>query len=608
MCGIIGMLGEQPAAERMLEALRRMEYRGYDSAGVATLEQGRIARRRAPGKIRNLELRLRDAPLEGVDGVGHTRWATHGAANESNAHPHQAGRVAIVHNGIIENFRELRAELQAQGRRFESDTDSELIAHALDAALAAGAAPMAAMVGVARRLQGAFAIAALVEGPRRLLLGARRGSPLAFGVSGRERFLGSDAIALSPFVRQIVYLEDGDCCLLSEEGVEVADAQGRPVERQPVAIQGLTGAVDKGPYRHFMQKEIFEQIETLPRVLGAYIDADARRIALPGLEAVDVRGAGRLHLVACGTSVYACQIGQLWFERMARLAAAAEIASEFRYREPLLAPGDLALFVSQSGETADTLAALKLCKEQGLTTIGVINAEMSSMARECAVLWRTLCGPEIGVASTKAFTAQLTILACAAAQFARLRGVGAQAMEAEAVDALISAPRLLHEALKQDAAIAALGHEIAKAETVLYIGRGPYHPLALEGALKLKEISYIHAEGFAAGELKHGPIALIDDDAVVVAVAPYDQNFPKTVSNMEEAAARGAKVVLVSDARGLAEAGAHAWATIETPASAPLVAPIIAAAPLQLLAYHVALQKGTDVDQPRNLAKSVTVE
>jgi len=610
MCGIIGILGEaEPAGERLLEALRRLEYRGYDSAGVATLEPGQgIARRRAPGKIRNLEARLREAPLAGVDGVGHTRWATHGAANETNAHPHQAGRVAIVHNGIIENFRALRQALQAKGRRFESETDSEVIAHLLDLELADGGDPLAAMARTTAQLQGAYAIAALVQGERRQLLGARHGSPLAFGTSGAERFLGSDAIALSPFTQAVTYLEDGDCCILEATGVRVIDVHGRPVERALTPITGLSGVVDKGQHRHFMQKEIFEQVETLPRVLGAYLDAGARQAALPGFAALDPAAATRLHLIACGTSVYACQVGRLWFEGLARLPAVAEIASEFRYRDPLLGAQDLSLFVSQSGETADTLAALKHCKQAGTPTIGVINAEMSSMARECTALWRTLCGPEIGVASTKAFTAQLTVLACAALQAARARGALSPEAEAAHVDALLSLPRLMFEALQAEETIMRLGHDIARARTVLYLGRGPSFPLALEGALKLKEVSYIHAEGFAAGELKHGPIALIDDETVVVALAPSDAWFEKTVSNMEEAAARGAKVVLVSDAQGVARAGPHAWASITMPDAPGLTAPIVAAAPLQLLAYHVALQKGTDVDQPRNLAKSVTVE
>jgi glucosamine--fructose-6-phosphate aminotransferase (isomerizing) len=610
MCGIIGILGDsQPASERLLEALRRLEYRGYDSAGVATLEPGQgIQRRRAAGKIRNLEARLREAPLSGVDGVGHTRWATHGAPTEANAHPHQAGRAAIVHNGIIENFRSLRQALAAKGRRFESDTDSEVIAHLLDMELAAGGDPLAAMARTAAQLQGAYAIAALVDGERRFLLGARHGSPLAFGAAGPERFLGSDAIALSPFIQAVTYLEDGDCCLLEEAGVRVIDAQGRPVERASTPITGLSGVADKGPHRHFMQKEIYEQVETLPRVLGAYLDAGARRAVLPGFAALNPAQAARLHLIACGTSVYACQVGRLWFESVARLPASAEIASEFRYREPLLGPHDLALFVSQSGETADTLAALKHCKTAGAPTIGVINAEMSSMAREAAALWRTLCGPEIGVASTKAFTAQLTVLACASLEAARARGVLSPDEEAVHVDALLSLPRLMLEALQAEETITRLAQEIARARTVLYLGRGPSFPLALEGALKLKEVSYIHAEGFAAGELKHGPIALIDEETVVVALAPSDRWFDKTVSNMEEAAARGAKVVLVSDEAGLARAGSHAWASIPMPAAPGLTAPIIAAAPLQLLAYHVAVHKGTDVDQPRNLAKSVTVE
>jgi len=609
MCGIIGIIGSsEPAAERLTEALKRLEYRGYDSAGVATLERGRIERRRAAGKIRNLEARLREEPLAGVDGIGHTRWATHGAANETNAHPHQAGRVAIVHNGIIENFREMREALRDQGRRFESDTDSEVIAHALDAELSAGVEPLAAMVRVAARLRGAYAIAALIDGDTRLILGARKGSPLALAEQDGERFLGSDAIALSPFARQIAYLEDGDCCLLDAAGFRIVDAAGAPVERPLTPITGLTGVADKGQYRHFMQKEIFEQVEALPRVLGAYVDVDKRRVSLPGFAELAPETAERLHLVACGTSVYACQIGRLWFEQLARLPASAEIASEFRYRDPLLGGRDVGLFVSQSGETADTLAALKLCKARGLPTIGVINAEMSSMARECDALWRTVCGPEIGVASTKAFTAQLAVLASAALAFARVRGLLTPEQEAEHVEALLSAPRLLFEALGQDEHIARLAHDVAKAQTVLFLGRGPSFPLALEGALKLKEVSYIHAEGFAAGELKHGPIALIDDDTVVVAVAPHDAYFEKTVSNMEEAAARGAKVVLLSDAPGLAKAGAHAWASIEIPQTPALITPIVAAAPLQLLAYHVAVHKGTDVDQPRNLAKSVTVE
>ena len=608
MCGIIGILGGEPAAPRLVEALRRLEYRGYDSAGVATLEGGRIERRRAPGKIRNLEAVLASSPLKGVNGIGHTRWATHGAPSERNAHPHKAGPVAIVHNGIIENFRDLRAELQSAGHVFDSETDSEVIAALIAEGIRQGKTPGDAVKAAVARMRGAYAIAALFEGDDDLLVGARRGSPLVAGFSDDEAFLGSDAIAVAPFTSRIMYLEEGDVIVLRRGGAQVTDAQGKSVERSVRDVPAIAGAIEKGNYRHFMQKEIFEQPDSIGRTVALYVNPLSQAVELPEGRTIDFKGMRRLHIIACGTAHYAGRIAKYWFERHANLPVECEVASEYRYRDPAVEKGDAALVISQSGETADTLAALRLCAERGMATIGVINVPSSSMARECTVNAPTLAGPEIGVASTKAFTAQLTTLASLAILAGRQRGKLSRAAEIELTGALLETPRLIADAMAREDEIIRLAHEIAEARSAIYLGRDAYFPLALEAALKLKEISYIHAEGFASGELKHGPIALVDEHTPVVMIAPRDALFEKALSNLQEVAARGGKVLLISDRAGIVAAAETPWATVETPPCHGFVAPIVYAAPIQLLAYHVAVIKGTDVDQPRNLAKSVTVE
>ncbi|MDX2234467.1 MAG: glutamine--fructose-6-phosphate transaminase (isomerizing) [Hyphomonadaceae bacterium] len=608
MCGIIGILGGEPAAPRLVEALKRLEYRGYDSAGVATLEGGRIVRRRAPGKIRNLEAVLAQSPLGGVNGIGHTRWATHGAPNEQNAHPHKAGPVAIVHNGIIENFRDLRVALTAGGRQFESETDSEVIAALIAEGVRGGRSPGDAVKDAVARMRGAYAIAALFEGDEDLLVGARRGSPLVAGFTEDEAFLGSDAIAVAPFTSRIMYLEEGDVIVLRRGGAEVTDAAGRRVTRTVRDVPVVSGAIEKGAFRHFMQKEIFEQPESIGRTVALYVNPLHQAVELPEGKTIDFTGMKRLHIIACGTAHYAGRIAKYWFERLARLPVECEVASEYRYRDPACEPGDAALVISQSGETADTLAALRLATERGLTTIGVINVPTSSMARECTVNAPTLAGPEIGVASTKAFSAQLTTLAALAVLAGRQRGRLSRDQEITLTAALLECPRLIAEATAGEDAIVKLAQQISEARSAIYLGRDAFFPLALEGALKLKEISYIHAEGFASGELKHGPIALIDEHTPVVMIAPHDALFEKALSNLQEVAARGGRVLLISDRAGIAAAGDTPWATIEAPACHGFIAPIVYSAPVQLLAYHVAVTKGTDVDQPRNLAKSVTVE
>ena len=608
MCGIIGILGGEPAAPRLVEALKRLEYRGYDSAGVATLEGDRIERRRAPGKIRNLEAVLAGSPLKGVNGIGHTRWATHGAPSERNAHPHKSGPVAIVHNGIIENFRDLRTELQAAGHKFDSETDSEVIAALIAEGVRQGRAPGDAVKAAVARMRGAYAIAALFEGDDDLLVGARRGSPLVAGFSDDEAFLGSDAIAVAPFTSRIMYLEEGDVIVLRRGGAQVTDAQGKSVERSVRDVPAISGAIEKGNYRHFMQKEIFEQPDSIGRTVALYVNPLSQAVELPEGKTIDFKNMRRLHIIACGTAHYAGRIAKYWFERRAGLPIECEVASEYRYREPAIEKGDAALVISQSGETADTLAALRLCAERGMTTIGVINVPSSSMARECTVNAPTLAGPEIGVASTKAFTAQLTTLASLAILAGRQRGKLSRDDEIELTSALLETPRLIAEAMNNEDEIIRLAHEIAEARSAIYLGRDAYFPLALEAALKLKEISYIHAEGFASGELKHGPIALVDEHTPVVMIAPHDAFFEKALSNLQEVAARGGKVLLISDRAGIVAAAETPWATVEAPVCHGFVAPIVYAAPIQLLAYHVGVIKGTDVDQPRNLAKSVTVE
>jgi glucosamine--fructose-6-phosphate aminotransferase (isomerizing) len=607
MCGIVGIVGRGAAAPLLLEGLKRLEYRGYDSAGIATVVDGKIERRRAEGKLANLEALLSKQPLPGTTGIGHTRWATHGVPNERNAHPHATGRAAVVHNGIIENFRELRAELAAEGRVFASETDSEVIVHLLTRFLEQGATPFEAVRQTLARLEGAFALAIAFAGQPSLLAAARRGSPLAVGFGDGEMYLGSDALALAPLTRKILYLEDGDFALVRGDGAEVFDAGGRPMTR-PVRETALTGGlIGKGGFPHYMLKEIYEQPQVIGDTLASFIAPATREVALPDLP-LDFAAAPRLQLVACGTSHHACMIARYWMERIAKLPAETDIASEFRYREPGLVPGGIALFVSQSGETADTLAALRHAKARGQKTIAVVNVPESTMAREADAVLHTNAGPEIGVASTKAFTTQLAVLACLTLAAARARGAASPDEAARLAGALTEVPARAAEVLKHDGALRAIAADVAKARDVLYLGRGTSFPVALEGALKLKEISYLHAEGYAAGEMKHGPIALIDDSVPVIVLAPSDSLFEKTASNLEEVTARGGRVIFLSDAKGAKKLERIARATVVLPEVDPFVAPILYAIPVQLLAYHVAVLRGTDVDKPRNLAKSVTVE
>jgi len=607
MCGIIGIVSKTNVADRLVDGLRRMEYRGYDSAGICTLHDGALVRRRAEGRLANLVTVLADDPVPGHVGIAHTRWATHGAPTAANAHPHATGEVAIVHNGIIENFKELRAELAARGRVFDSETDSEVVAHLISEAVEGGADPAEAVREVLPRLRGAFALAIAFRSHPHLLIGARLGSPLVLGYGEGEMFLGSDALALAPLTQRITYLEEGDWVVLQRESAQIYDAENTPVTREIQASGASAAAVEKGNYRHFMQKEIYEQPTVVAQTLGSYLRRSDNSVALPQID-FDLSSIRRLTIVACGTSFYAGMVAKYWFEQFARVPVDIDVASEFRYRDPVLEDGGLALFISQSGETADTLAALRHCKANGQTIAVVVNVPTSTMAREADLLLPTHAGPEIGVASTKAFTCQLAVLAALAAHMAVKKGRLTRDEEAEIVRHLLEAPAALNAALDHDDDIASMTHLIAPARDVLYLGRGQDYPLALEGALKLKEISYIHAEGYAAGEMKHGPIALIDDAVPVVVIAPSGPLFEKTVSNMEEVRARGGQVVLISDAKGLEEAADGCIATIEMPVVHPLIAPLVYAIPVQLLAYHVAVLKGTDVDQPRNLAKSVTVE
>ncbi|MFY9990477.1 MAG: glutamine--fructose-6-phosphate transaminase (isomerizing) [Rhodoplanes sp.] len=607
MCGIVGILGREPVAPAMVDALKRLEYRGYDSAGVATLENGHLTRRRAEGKLRNLEELLHRQPLQGRIGIGHTRWATHGRPNETNAHPHATDRVAVVHNGIIENFNELRTELSGRGAKFTTETDTEVIAHLVTDMMKGGLGPIDAVKAALPRLKGAFALAFLFEGENDLLLGARSGSPLAIGYGDGEMMLGSDAIALAPLTSTISYLEDGDFAVLKRGGARVFDASGAEAKRPVLRSGAASLLVEKGNFRHFMAKEIHEQPEVVAHTLGAYIDFATERVALPKLP-FDFAKLDRIAISACGTAYYAGLIGKYWFERFARLPVEVDIASELRYREAPFTPGNLAIFVSQSGETADTLATLRHAKEHGQHVLSIVNVATSTIARESELVMPTLAGPEIGVASTKAFTCQLAVLACLAIAAGRARGTLTEDDEGNLVRALIEVPRHMTEALALEPEIERLARDIAKNRDVLYLGRGTSYPLALEGALKLKEISYIHAEGYAGGELKHGPIALIDATIPVIVIAPYDRVFEKTVSNMQEVAAREGRIILITDPRGAREATIDSVAILTLPDMPPSVTPLVYALPVQLLAYHTAVIMGTDVDQPRNLAKSVTVE
>jgi glucosamine--fructose-6-phosphate aminotransferase (isomerizing) len=607
MCGIIGIVGSAPVADRLVDGLKRLEYRGYDSAGVATVFDSRIERRRAEGKLVNLVNVLAADPLPGTIGIAHTRWATHGAPTTSNAHPHATKEVALVHNGIIENFKTLRDELIGRGRTFDSETDTEVVAHLVSELVEQGASPKDAVEKVLPRLHGAFALAILFRSHPDLLIGARLGSPLVVGYGDGETYLGSDALALAPLTQRIAYLEEGDWVIVTQGGAEIFDKDNVPVDR-PITISGVTGElISKGNHRHYMLKEIYEQPVVVAQTLKSYLRRMDDQVSLP-IPDFDLSAINRVTIVACGTSFYAGMVAKYWFEKFARIPVDIDVASEFRYRDPVLEPGGLALFISQSGETADTLAALRHARGEGQKIAVVVNVPTSTMAREADLLLPTHAGPEIGVASTKAFTCQLAVLAALAANLARAKGRLTPAEEKAIVRHLAEAPAAINAALAYDEAIEAMAGSIAGARDVLYLGRGPDYPLALEGALKLKEISYIHAEGYAAGEMKHGPIALIDENVPVIVIAPSGPLFEKTVSNMQEVQARGGKVVLISDYDGIAAAGEGCMATITMPKVHPLIAPLVYAVPVQLLAYHVAVAKGTDVDQPRNLAKSVTVE
>jgi glucosamine--fructose-6-phosphate aminotransferase (isomerizing) len=609
MCGIVGIAGTRDVAPVILDALKRLEYRGYDSAGIATLVGGQISRRRSPGKLGKLGEVLQGNPLSGFTGIGHTRWATHGAPTETNAHPHASAKVAIVHNGIIENFRELRQMLMAKGHVFASETDSEVAVHLVTDYLDQGLSPKDAAITAVRQLTGAYSLAMIFADHDNLLIGARKGAPLAVGYGDTEGYLGSDAFALAPFTNRVAYLEDGDVVVIQGPQVSIYDLEGRPANREVKTTTASAAMVDKGGKRHFMAKEIAEQPEVIGHTLAHYIDAVGPNVALhePGL-AKALATAPRLLISACGTSYYAGLVGKYWFEKLARLSVEVDVASELRYREPVYADGGVALFISQSGETADTLAAQRHARTNGQVTLAMVNVVESSIAREADIVVPTFAGPEIGVASTKAFTCQLAALAALAIAAGRARGVLSVEDEKRLCQTLLETPRHIVEMLKNEAQIEDLGQEIAKARDVLYLGRGPSFPIAMEGALKLKEISYVHAEGYAAGEMKHGPIALIDENVPIIVLAPHDALYEKTISNMQESMARGGKVLLISDAKGIAQAGDKLWHTIEVPDADPLIAPILYSVPVQLLAYYAAVAKGTDVDQPRNLAKSVTVE
>ncbi|KZC99862.1 MULTISPECIES: glutamine--fructose-6-phosphate transaminase (isomerizing) [unclassified Thalassospira] len=607
MCGIIGIIGKDSVSTRILEGLKRLEYRGYDSAGIATLVNGDIERRRAEGKLINLAKRLDESPLAGDVGIGHTRWATHGVPTENNAHPHTDGKVAVVHNGIIENFQEIKAELSAKGRVFATDTDTEVVVHLVSDFLDQGKSPRDAVAATLHRIEGAFALVIMIAGQHDVIFGARRGTPLAVGLGEGEMYLGSDAMALSHLTNKLIYLEEGDWVEMTRDSVQVRDENDEDVTRE-TKLSAVSGAMmGKGNYNHFMQKEIFEQPAVIGDTLHAFINPATQTIKLPDMP-FSFADATRLTIVACGTSFYAGLVAKHWIERYAGLGVDVDVASEFRYRCPPLPKGGVALFISQSGETLDTLAALRYAKSKGQKIVSIVNVPESTIARESDVVLLTYAGPEIGVASTKAFTTQLTVLACLAVTIGRENGTLAKGEEAAIVTALTEVPKHAAEVLHHDEALKQLALEVADARDVLYLGRGLGYPIAMEGALKLKEISYIHAEGYAAGEMKHGPIALIDQSVPIIVIAPSDELFEKTASNMQEAAARGGRVIFISDAPGLAKLGDMASATIELPKVADFVAPILYTIPVQMLAYHVAVHKGTDVDQPRNLAKSVTVE
>jgi glutamine---fructose-6-phosphate transaminase (isomerizing) len=608
MCGIVGVLGQGAAAPLLVDALKRLEYRGYDSSGIATLENGHLTRIRAEGKLRNLAAKLQDEPLKGTIGIGHTRWATHGRPTENNAHPHATDKLAVVHNGIIENFRELREELTKDGCVFASETDTEVVAHLVTREMRTINDPIKAVAAILPRLHGAFALGFIFEGYDDLLIGARRGAPLAIGYGEGEMYLGSDALALAPFTDTLTYLEEGDWVVLTRNSAQFYNEQNQPVARKKQKTQAGAFLVDKGNHKHFMAKEIHEQPEVIGRTLAHYLDMVGLKVRLPFDLPFDFATINRLSISACGTAYLAGLTAKYWFERFARLPVEIDVASEFRYREAPLSKGDLSLFISQSGETADTLASLRYAKACGQHIMSVVNVPTSTIARESDVVAGTLAGPEIGVASTKAFTCQLAVLACLAIAAGRARGTLSEADENRLVQELIHVPGLVAEATKSEPAIAEIAHHLAKSRDVLYLGRGTSYPLALEGALKLKELSYIHAEGYAAGELKHGPIALIDEDMPIIVITPKDAAFEKTVSNMQEVAARGGRIIVIGEAGTAHDAGLKAEASIDMAAMPPDFTAIVYAVPVQLLAYHTAYAMGKDVDQPRNLAKSVTVE
>ena len=608
MCGIVGILGNEAVAPLLVDALKRLEYRGYDSAGVATIDNGHLGRRRAAGKLRNLERLLNETPLPGTIGIGHTRWATHGIPNETNAHPHQASNVAAVHNGIIENFRELREELTANGHIFETDTDTETVVHLIQGELDKGKSPEEAVPAVLARLEGAFSLAIIFSGQEDLMIGARRGSPLAVGHGEGQMFLGSDAFALAPFTDEVTYLDEGDWVILSRTSMAIFDETNQQVDRPSTTAQASANIVDKGNHKHFMEKEMHEQPEVIQHTLAHYVDFSNGTVRINGDLPFDFAKLTRISMSACGTAFYAVLVAKYWFERLARIPVDLDVASEFRYREMPMEEGGLALFVSQSGETADTLASLRYCREQGQHIAAIVNVQESTIARESDAIFPTLAGPEIGVASTKAFTCQLSVLLSLAIMAGRARGTISAQEEQTYTKALSELPKYIRQALKASDDIAVLAHDLSKVKHVLYLGRGTNYPLAMEGALKLKEISYIHAEGYAAGELKHGPIALIDETMPVVVIAPNDTSYEKTVSNMQEVAARDGRIILITDQSGADKNGLEECRTIIMPTVPDIIAPIVFTLPVQLLAYHTANFMGTDVDQPRNLAKSVTVE
>lgn len=608
MCGIVGIVGKQSVAPLLVDALKRLEYRGYDSAGVATLEDGVLNRRRAQGKLVNLEKKLKEEPLSGLVGIGHTRWATHGVPNVENAHPHFSDNVAIVHNGIIENFRELREELEKKGYVFTSQTDTEVVAHLVASFLKGGLEPIKAAQATFKRLEGAYALAILFKDADDMIIGARNGPPLAIGHGDGENYLGSDAIALAPFTNKITYLEDGDWCIIKKDKVEIFDFDGNPQERKAQTSASSSFMVDKGNHRHFMLKEIYEQPEVMSHTLSHYLDFSTCESRIGNDLPFDFAKIDRMAISACGTAYYAGLIAKYWFEKYARLPVDIDVASEFRYREMPLPKNGFALFISQSGETADTLASLRYCKEGGMHIGAVLNVVESTIARESDVIFRTLAGPEIGVASTKAFTCQLSVLASLAIAAGKARGVLSDEDEKRLIRELTEAPRYANAALKLEKDLEKIAHDVSKVRHILYLGRDTNFPLAMEGALKLKEISYIHAEGYPAGELKHGPIALIDEDMPVVVIAPHDSIFEKTVSNMQEVAARGGRIILITDEKGASLNSVDTEHMIVMPDMPDIITPLVYALPIQLLAYHTAVIMGTDVDQPRNLAKSVTVE